>query len=70
MIGGVAGAASVFGNTPVDVIKTRMQVDIYTSIVLSQSLGNAPQTNGICLKQTFVFGLYRTELDFKPLVKV
>ena len=42
MIGGVAGAASVFGNTPVDVIKTRMQVDIYTSIVLSQSLGNAP----------------------------
>ena len=42
MIGGVAGAASVFGNTPVDVIKTRMQVDIYTSIVLLQSLGNAP----------------------------
>ena len=26
MIGGVAGAASVFGNTPVDVVKTRMQV--------------------------------------------
>ena len=25
-IGGVAGAASVFGNTPVDVVKTRMQV--------------------------------------------
>ena len=25
-IGGLAGAASVFGNTPIDVIKTRMQV--------------------------------------------
>ena len=25
-IGGLAGAASVFGNTPVDVVKTRMQV--------------------------------------------
>lgn len=24
--GAVAGAASVFGNTPVDVVKTRMQV--------------------------------------------
>lgn len=24
-IGGIAGAASVFGNTPVDVVKTRMQ---------------------------------------------
>jgi hypothetical protein len=28
MCGAVAGAASVFGNTPVDVIKTRMQVCI------------------------------------------
>ena len=26
IIGGIAGAASVFGNTPVDVVKTRMQV--------------------------------------------
>ena len=26
LIGGIAGAASVFGNTPVDVVKTRMQV--------------------------------------------
>ena len=25
IIGGIAGAASVFGNTPVDVVKTRMQ---------------------------------------------
>ena len=27
-IGGLAGAASVFGNTPIDVVKTRMQVGI------------------------------------------
>lgn len=26
MFGAVAGAASVFGNTPIDVVKTRMQV--------------------------------------------
>ena len=37
--GAVAGAASVFGNTPIDVVKTRMQVredclsiDIHTSV--------------------------------------
>ena len=26
LYGGIAGAASVFGNTPIDVVKTRMQV--------------------------------------------
>jgi len=29
--GAVAGAASVFGNTPIDVIKTRMQVCVYNA---------------------------------------
>ena len=27
LCGSTAGAASVFGNTPIDVVKTRMQVD-------------------------------------------
>lgn len=26
LFGGIAGTASVFGNTPIDVVKTRMQV--------------------------------------------
>ena len=33
LIGNVAGAASVFGNTPVDVVKTRMQVRKHHSIL-------------------------------------
>jgi len=41
MIGGIAGAASVFGNTPVDVVKTRMQVS----------------SGQICHNQTFIIYL-------------
>lgn len=33
MFGAFAGAASVFGNTPIDVVKTRMQVCISLSVV-------------------------------------
>ena len=29
LFGGIAGACSVFGNTPIDVIKTRLQVSIW-----------------------------------------
>lgn len=33
LIGGIAGAASVFGNTPVDVVKTRMQVGCLSLLI-------------------------------------
>lgn len=36
MFGAVAGAASVFGNTPIDVVKTRMQVCISVFLVFVQ----------------------------------
>lgn len=39
--GAFAGACSVFGNTPIDVIKTRLQVSNYTSTLFySQNVYN------------------------------
>lgn len=35
MCGATAGAASVFGNTPIDVVKTRMQVSDNASLIVS-----------------------------------
>lgn len=45
IIGGIAGAASVFGNTPVDVVKTRMQVKLIIafSVVCISSLYPIPK---------------------------
>jgi len=34
VFGAIAGAASVYGNTPIDVVKTRMQVRVYLGYVI------------------------------------
>lgn len=45
LFGAVAGAASVFGNTPIDVVKTRMQV-------MDLKLGNYVTTNDLKLSDS------------------
>jgi len=79
-IGGVlAGAASVFGNTPVDVVKTRMQglnAHSYSSTLdcvkqiwtkegpLAFYRGTLPRLGRVCLDVGMVFMLYHKISDF------
>ncbi|XP_040052131.2 tricarboxylate transport protein B, mitochondrial [Gasterosteus aculeatus] len=71
--GAVAGAASVFGNTPLDVIKTRMQgleahkykstMDCATKILRHEGLaafykGTVPRLGRVCLDVAIVFIIY------------
>jgi len=48
LFGVVAGAASVFGNTPLDVIKTRMQVCHHASTVLRFGKFGVARTSSYC----------------------
>jgi len=71
--GGVAGAASVFGNTPVDVVKTRMQgleahkyngfMDCVSQIMKKEGLkgfykGTTPRLGRVCLDVAITMTLY------------
>ena len=44
LFGGLAGAASVYGNTPIDVVKTRMQV---SRIILLDYQFRSCSTHGV-----------------------
>jgi len=83
IIGGVAGAASVFGNTPVDVVKTRMQgleahrykntMDCVMKTWREEGArafykGTVPRLSRVCFDVAFVFTMY--EQVMKVLDKV
>jgi len=83
LAGGLAGAASVFGNTPVDVVKTRMQgltahhyknaVDCAYQIwrnegILAFYSGTIPRLGRVCLDVALVMTIYDRIVRFIKLV--
>ncbi|EDO33353.1 predicted protein [Nematostella vectensis] len=85
LIGGVAGAASVFGNTPVDVVKTRMQgleahkykntLDCTIRIAKHEGFkafykGTVPRLGRVCFDVAFVFTLYENVMKLLDYVWV
>lgn len=84
-IGGIAGAASVFGNTPVDVVKTRMQgleahkykntLDCVMRIIKYEGLkafykGTVPRLGRVCFDVAFVFTFYENVMKLLDYVWV
>uniref|UniRef100_A0A224XTT6 Citrate transport protein n=1 Tax=Panstrongylus lignarius TaxID=156445 RepID=A0A224XTT6_9HEMI len=78
MFGAVAGAASVFGNTPIDVVKTRMQgleaakysgtLDCFIKIWKYEGLaafykGTIPRLSRVCLDVAITFMIYDSFMD-------
>lgn len=77
LYGGIAGAASVFGNTPIDVVKTRMQgldsgkyknsMDCFMQIVRKEGpralyKGTLPRMSRVVLDVALVFVIYEEVL--------
>lgn len=71
--GALAGAASVYGNTPIDVVKTKMQgleaskykgsLDCFMTILKTEGIkglykGTVPRLGRVCLDSAIVFTLY------------
>lgn len=78
IFGAVAGAASVYGNNPVDVVKTRMQgleahlykntVDCFLKILKNEGItafykGSVPRLCRVCLDVAITFTLYDTIME-------
>jgi len=80
LFGAFAGGSSVLGNTPIDVVKTRMQNGNYSStlqcarqIAAKEGLrgfykGCLPRMNRVCLEVALAFCIYDTVMDvFKKM---
>jgi len=78
LFGAIAGAASVFGNTPIDVVKTRMQgleaakykstFDCFYKIArhegpLAFYKGTVPRLSRVCLDVAITFMIYDSFMD-------
>jgi len=75
MFGAIAGGTSVLGNTPIDVVKTRMQNGNYKStldcarqVAGKEGLrgfykGVMPRMNRVCLEVALAFCIYDTVMD-------
>lgn len=76
--GAVAGAASVFGNTPIDVVKTRMQgldaarykstLDCFIQIAKQEGFpafykGTVPRLSRVCLDVAITFMIYDSFIE-------
>lgn len=76
--GAIAGAASVFGNTPVDVVKTRMQgldaakykntMDCFLKIAKNEGpkafyKGTVPRLGRVCLDVAITFMIYDSFIE-------
>lgn len=77
--GAIAGAASVFGNTPIDVVKTRMQgleaskykntLDCFLRIAKHEGFfafykGTVPRLGRVCLDVAITFMIYDSFMEF------